>query len=200
MSDTNTKPYEGYPTWPSSALRQPSNPPHACMGLNSCKGQDRFGFIGPPDGINAGRPNECAGQGFCSTTADHTCHVKNDCAHQGGCGLYGTAAEQNRPGGNACGALGSCATPINAERFSTDGPNRDKSVWLRARKVFQDTVWNELKHEHPDLPDKLPRIGGEAYQSLPDDFKYGPPHAWISAGGTMTACGASGLSGAGSCV
>ena len=201
MSDTEKKnPFEGYPTWPSSSLRQPSNPPHACMGLNQCKGQDRYGFIGPPDGINAGKPNDCAGQGFCSTTADHTCHVKNDCAGQGGCGLYGTAEEQDNPGANGCGALGSCATPINAERFSTDGPNRDKSVWLRAREVFKQTTWKELKKDNPDLPDELPRVGGEAYASLPDSFKDGPPYAWISAGGCMTACGASGLSGAGGCA
>ena len=70
-------------------------PLHACMGLNSCKGSDRYGVTGGP----AGRPpNDCAGQGYCSTTADHTCHVQNNCRNQGGCGLYGTAEEMDRPG------------------------------------------------------------------------------------------------------
>ena len=170
------------------------------MGLNQCKRQDRFGFLGPPDGANAGQPNECAGQGFCSTTADHTCHVKNDCANQGGCGLYGTAEEQSNPGINDCGALGSCATPMNAERFSTDGKNQEKSVWRRARKVFHKKVWPELRAQNPDLPKKLPPVGGSAYRGLPEVFKDGPPYAWISAGGCMTACGSSGMSGAGGCV
>ncbi|VAW55786.1 hypothetical protein MNBD_GAMMA07-1986 [hydrothermal vent metagenome] len=193
--------YAGAPSFPT-------NPPatipsgadrHACMGLNECKNQGRT------------LANDCAGQGSCSTSlaynpadentpniTDHTCHVLNDCAGQGGCGLYGTADEQNNPGGNECRSLGSCATPINAERFSTDGPNQGKSVWSRAREVFTTEVWPELKKTNPKLPDTPPQVPGTNKQ--PDLFKYGPSIEWIEhEGGGMTACGASGMSGAGSC-
>ena len=180
-------------------------PLHACMGLNSCKGSDRYGVTGGP----AGRPpNDCAGQGYCSTTADHTCHVQNNCRNQGGCGLYGTAEEMDRPGHNDCRSLGSCATPINAERFSTNGPNQSNSVWARAREVFAE-VWPELRQEllakkaageiSPDQ--KLPvKLGSE-----PTLFTAtGPTYLWISDDnkhrGNMTACGSSGMSGAGGCV
>jgi hypothetical protein len=116
--------YKGIPKFPGSPPATAENP-HACMGLNQCNNQGRTA------------DNACAGQGYCSTAlaynyaspsnptvSDHTCHVLNNCAGQGGCGLYGTADEQNHPGANDCKTLGSCATPINAERFSTDGPNR----------------------------------------------------------------------------
>lgn len=169
---------------------------HACMGLNSCKGQGRT------------RDNNCAGQGYCSTAleynyadpsqpkvSDHTCHVKNDCAGQGGCGLYGTAEEQNHPSGNDCATLGSCATPINAERFSTDGPNRGKSVWKRARKVFEEKTWPSLREQNPSLPKEPPAV---PHAEL---FSNGPTMEWIEtySGEGMTACGASGMSGANSC-
>lgn len=97
---------------------------HACMGLNACKGHDRFGT------------NECAGRGSCATQ-QHVCHTLNNCRGQGGCGLYGSAEEQCRPGANACAFQGSCATPIQAERFATEGPNAGKSVWLLARRLFE---------------------------------------------------------------
>src|SRR5690606_1853301 len=106
----------------------PANPPtyfalpagaerHACMGLNACKGQDRFGLQGHEDPKSPGHyvQNSCAGQGYRSTAlnylgeaSDHSCHVMNGCKHQGGCGLYGTAHEQSRPGFNSCKSLGSC--------------------------------------------------------------------------------------------
>ena len=70
---------------------------HACMGLNACKNLGRT------------QDNDCAGQGYCSTTPDHTCHVTNACRHQGGCGLYGTAEELANPGANDCRYQGSCA-------------------------------------------------------------------------------------------
>jgi hypothetical protein len=178
-------------------------PLHACMGLNSCAGSDRFGAQGPP----GGKPNACAGQGYCSTAVDHTCHVQNDCRGQGGCGLYGTGEEMNKPGANDCKSLGSCATPINAERFSANGPNKSKSVWARARKVFEQN-WPQTQK---DLVDKqkaglipktqpLPAKPGP----VPAAFaNIGPSYLWISANdtqrGNMTACGASGLSGAGGC-
>ena len=100
---------------------------HACMGLNACKGHDRFGT------------NACAGQGFCATQT-HVCHTLNNCRGQGGCGLYGDASEQCRPGANDCAWQGSCATPIQAERFSTQGPNAGKSTWLLARKLFEERM------------------------------------------------------------
>ncbi len=190
-------PYKKAPKWPTTIGPQPHGlPSHACMGLNSCKASDRFGAAGPPDGPNPGKPNACAGQGYCSTTADHTCHVQNDCKNQGGCGLYGTAEELNNPGHNACKSLGSCATPINAERFSTNGPNQAKSVWARARAVFEEN-WPEMRKDVKDAPKKLGPV--------PAPFtNIGPPYLWISADNTarghMTACGASGLSGAGGCT
>lgn len=190
--------YQGIPKFPSAPPApgdlQAGEAPHACLGLNSCKGQGRT------------RDNACAGQGYCSTAlefnyatpdapnvSDHTCHVKNNCAGQGGCGLYGTAEEQNRPGANACATLGSCATPINAERFSTDGPNRGKGVWQRAREVFTAETWPKLRKENPKLPAKPPLAN--------PIFQYGPTIEWIQeySGEGMTACGSSGMSGAGSC-
>jgi hypothetical protein len=137
----NVNRYKGIPAFPAQppSTLGDNEVRHACMGLNQCQGQGRT------------RDNSCAGQGYCSTAleynysdpsqpqvSDHTCHVLNACAGQGGCGLYGTAEEQNLPGANDCATLGSCATPINAERFSTDGPNGGKSVWVRARAVFAE--------------------------------------------------------------
>ena len=188
-------PYKDAPAWPKKNGSLPlGSVIHACMGLNSCKGQDRFGEAGPPDASNPG-PNACAGQGYCSTAADHTCHVQNECKNQGGCGLYGTAEELNNPGNNACKSLGSCATPINAERFSTNGKNTGKSVWARARQVFENN-WDDIRTHVAGAPEKL----GPA----PAPFtETGPPYLWISNDNkertNMTACGASGMSGAGGC-
>lgn len=195
--------YAGVPKFPSSppATVASGEVRHACMGLNSCRDQGRT------------RDNACAGQGYCSTAlaynakdpsspsvSDHTCHVQNDCANQGGCGLYGTAAEQLEPGHNGCQNLGSCATPINAERFASDGAMRGKSVWLRAREVFTDKVWPGLREQNPDLPEAPPPVPGSA--ANPDLFAYGPTIEWIQdySDAGMTACGSSGLSGAGSCA
>jgi hypothetical protein len=193
------------PVFPVQPASGPQGMPlHACMGLNSCQGSDRFGAAGPP-----GRgPNSCAGQGYCATATNHTCHVENDCRNQGGCGLYGTGEEMDRPGHNDCRSLGSCATPINAERFSTNGPNQGKSVWVRARAVFEKHVWPELrkellgKQESGEIPagQKLPETLG----AVPAPFaETGPTYLWISdvntARGNMTACGSSGMSGAGGC-
>lgn len=193
-------PYANQPKFiPTPSNLQPAGLPlHSCMGLNSCKGSDRFGTTGPV----GGQPNSCAGQGYCSTTADHTCHVQNDCRNQGGCGLYGTGEEMNHPGINDCRSLGSCATPINAERFSTNGPNQGKSVWMRARAVFE-AAWPS---QRADLLKKLP-----PGQTLPVKLGRppaafagtGPTYLWISDDntqrGNMTACGGSGMSGAGGC-
>jgi hypothetical protein len=201
-----TNPYADAPAFPLTIGEQPQGMPlHACMGLNACAGSDRFGKFGPP----GGQPNACAGQGYCSTTADHSCHVQNHCANQGGCGLYGTAEEMDNPGSNACRSLGSCATPINGERFSTNGPNQGRSVWARARRVFEEKVWTEVraglledqsKGAVPNQP--LPQTLGRP----PADFATtGPTYMWITGGGTgssgdVSSCGASGLSGAGGCA
>lgn len=199
-------PYDDAPAFPTKVGPGPTGMPlHACMGLNSCQGSDRYGLAGPPGG---GGPNACAGQGYCSTTADHTCHVQNDCRRQGGCGLYGTAEEMDRPSTNDCRSLGSCATPINAERFSTDGPNQGKSVWARAREVFAEQVWPDLRQ---DLLDKQASGQIPAGQPLPATLgdvpalfaATGPTYLWITddnkARSNMTACGSSGMSGAGGC-
>jgi len=173
------------------------------MGLNACAGADRFGVLGAP-----GRePNACAGQGYCATGTDHTCHVQNECKGQGGCGLYGTGEEMNNPGANACRSQGSCATPINAERFSTNGPNRGKSVWLRARAVFE-TNWAATRAELlAARQDGKPASGQPLPETLgapPAAFAAtGPTYLWISddneSRGNMTACGSSAMSGAGGC-
>ncbi|MBI3716557.1 MAG: hypothetical protein HY255_11240 [Betaproteobacteria bacterium] len=188
-------PYADIPMYPTVPPTDPADP-HACMGLNSCKGRDRFGPQGHPGPSGVLVQNDCAGQGYCSTTADHTCHVLNSCAGQGGCGLYGTAEEQNKPGLNECQSLGSCATPINAERFSTDGPNQGKSVWLRAREVFREHRWPDIARERGLDPHRLPE------PPHPELFANGPTFAWVSQNpnGGMTACGSSGMSGAGSCA
>jgi hypothetical protein len=197
-------PYAAEPAFPTTIGAQPQGMPlHACMGLNSCKASDRFGAAGAP-GIG---PNQCAGQGYCATGTDHTCHVQNDCAGQGGCGLYGTGEEMNNPGANACRSQGSCATPINAERFSTNGPNQGKSVWLRARAVFE-TNWQatqaklKAKQAAGTIPadQPLPPTPGPAPAAF---AATGPTYLWISqdneARGNMTACGSSAMSGAGGC-
>jgi hypothetical protein len=195
--------YQGAPKFPAAppATVGEGEVRHACMGLNHCRTQGRT------------RDNACAGQGYCSTAlkydyanpkdplvSDHTCHVLNACRGQGGCGLYGTAEEQDLPGANECASLGSCATPINAERFSTDGPNHAKSVWLRAREVFKEKVWPSLRQQDPRLPPDPPQVPGT--EAHPELFAYGPTIEWIDdySGEGMTACGSSGMSGAGSCA
>ncbi|WP_313537300.1 hypothetical protein [Sphingomonas sp.] len=199
-------PYAEEPAFPGPGVIGPQPegiPLHACMGLNACAGADRFGVLGAP-----GRePNACAGQGYCATGTDHTCHVQNECKGQGGCGLYGTGEEMNNPGANACRSQGSCATPINAERFSTNGPNRGKSVWLRARAVFE-TNWAATRAELlAARQDGKPASGQPLPETLgapPAAFAAtGPTYLWISddneSRGNMTACGSSAMSGAGGC-
>lgn len=192
--------YQGVPVFPAKPPTPgqllPGELRHACMGLNHCKGQGRT------------RDNECAGQGMCSTAlafdfadpnspliSDHTCRVLNNCKSQGGCGLYGTGEQQDNPGANKCASLGCCATPINAERFSMDGNNRGKSVWLRAREVFAEQTWPQLRAKSASLPPEPP------LPPHPHLFQYGPTIEWIQeySGHGMTACGSSGMSGAGSC-
>jgi hypothetical protein len=197
-------PYADCPSFPANPVPPHRGVPlHACMGLNACAGSDRFG----PDPADRA-PNACAGQGYCSNTADHSCHVQNNCRNQGGCGLYGNGEEMDQPGVNDCRSLGSCATPINAERFSANGTNRGKSVWVRARKVFEEQVWPELRQE---LLARQAARGIKCDQPLPETLgsppapfaETGPTYLWVSAGneerGNMAACGSSGTSGAGGC-
>lgn len=153
---------------------------HACMGLNACNGQDRF------------QSNECAGQGLCFTSNNHTCHTLNDCKHQGGCGLYGTSKEQGQPGANACKGHGSCATPINAERFATASGLEGQSVWQLARAAFEERMESEGR--------AFAGPPTEAFQTINDEeAAVGPSFKWIKEHGCLTACGSSGMSGAGSC-
>ena len=200
MSDTaNAKPpfnYADTAAGKAGIAHVPATDLHACLGLNSCKGQDRYGMRGP-DGSN---PNACAGQGYCSTTANHSCHTNNDCANQGGCGLYGWGPELAVPGQNDCQSMGSCATPINAERFVTDGAKRGLSVWSLARAAFEEAYEKKrvaAEREKLTNPETkvLPALG-----PAPAPFREtGPTYAWVSKTGCMAACGSSGMSGAGSC-
>jgi len=197
-------PFAGEPEFPNNIGPQPLGMPlHACMGLNSCAASDRFGTTGH----GKGQSNACAGQGYCSTAVDHTCHVQNACQGQGGCGLYGTADEMSSPGANSCQSLGSCATPINAERYSANGFNQGKSVWARARVVFEQN-WPQTRQKllkmqaegkiQPSQP--LPATLGQPPAAFAN---IGPSYLWISVDNAkrnnMTACGASGMSGAGGC-
>jgi hypothetical protein len=136
---------------------------HICMGLNACKGHDRYGT------------NECAGTGYCATAQAHTCHTLNNCRGQGGCGLYGDGEEQNFPGANDCAWQGSCAVPVQAERYSTQGPNKGKSVWGLARKLFEERMQKANRN-----------FGASPY-------KCGPPQAWLTQIlGSYDSCGNSG--------
>src|SRR3569623_895854 len=198
-------PYADAPAFPLTIGTVPEGMPlHACMGLNSCQGSDRFGTSGPP----GGQPTACAGQGYSTTAATPTSHEQTACRNQGGCGHNKTGEEMDNAGHNECKSLGSCATPINAERFSTKGHNRGKSVWARARKVFEEQAWPALRQE---LLEKQASGEVAADQPLPGTLGHppagfadtGPTYLWISndniSRGNMTACGASGMSGAGGC-
>jgi hypothetical protein len=67
--------------------------PHACRGLNACKGQGADG------------KNDCAGQGDCASVAwHHSCSGQNDCKGQGGCG--------DNPTQNDCKGKGGCHVPL----------------------------------------------------------------------------------------
>ncbi|HEV2859865.1 MAG TPA: hypothetical protein VGX48_02540 [Pyrinomonadaceae bacterium] len=136
---------------------------HACMGLNACKGHDRFGT------------NSCAGTGYCATAERHNCKSLNNCRGQGGCGLYGTAEDDATPGANECAWQGSCAVPIQAERYSTQGENKGKSVWVLARKLFEERM------------KKANRTYG------PSPYECGPPQAWlVQSLGSYDSCGSAG--------
>ncbi len=112
---------------------------HACMGLNACKGHDVNGT------------NDCAGMGQCATVK-HDCHTLNNCQRQGGCGFYGSEEEQNNPGNNPCAWMGSCAVPIDADRYTyAKGLNKQK-VWKLARARFEERMKNEVKRDFGPSP------------------------------------------------
>lgn len=102
---------------------------HVCRGLNACKGHD----------INGEAP--MAGMGECATV-QHVCHGDGSCRGQGGCGYAGTDYEQSKPGEQSCSRNGSCASPINESRVFSAGPYKGKSVWKRARAVFEARMYD----------------------------------------------------------
>ena len=136
---------------------------HACLGLNACKG------------LGASRTNDCAGQGDCAST-HHPCHTLNDCKGQGGCGLFGTTEEFCHPGENDCKYQGSCGTPILSSRFISQGPNKGQSVWLLARKLFENRM----------------KAAGISYGPPPDGQLYGPSDLYAKQHNISESCGQSG--------
>lgn len=137
---------------------------HACMGLNACKGH---GWSGK---------NDCAGTGDCATNR-HPCHTLNNCRGQGGCGLFGTSQEFCTPGDNQCASQGSCGTPILATRYITQGPNKGTSVWLLARKLFEERMAQAKRTVGPP----------------PAGQQYGPTEEFAKERGASESCGQSGL-------
>jgi hypothetical protein len=102
---------------------------HVCRGLNACKGHDAAGEA------------PMAGMGECATVW-HNCHGGGACRGQGGCGYEGSEYEQSQPGEQSCAQNGSCASPINESRVFSGGPYKGKSVWKRARAVFEARMYN----------------------------------------------------------
>jgi hypothetical protein len=102
---------------------------HVCMGLNACTAHDVTGTA------------PMAGMGQCAT-AIHVCHGDNSCRGQGGCGYSGSDFEQSKPGDQSCNLNGSCASPINASRVFSAGPYKGKSVWKRARAIFEARMYD----------------------------------------------------------
>jgi hypothetical protein len=138
----------------------PEQPPgaalelHVCMGLNACQGHDVTGAA------------PMAGMGACATVS-HVCHGSNACRGQGGCGYAGVDVEQGKPGDQSCKWNGSCASPINVSRVSSAGPNKGKSVWKLARRIFEERMYDAGVPFGPSP--------GEGY---PDDLvpSYEPPY------------------------
>lgn len=140
---------------------------HVCMGLNNCANQ---GYSGK---------NDCAGMGDCATAVGHPCHTLNDCKGQGGCGIFGTTQEFCHPGLNDCKYQGSCGVPILNSRFIAQGPNKGRSVWILARKRFEE--YREANN--------LPKPG-------PAPLQYGPTNEYVSkitgSPGSHSSCAQSG--------
>lgn len=109
---------------------------HVCAGLNACAGHDVTGTA------------LIAGAGRCATS-QHVCHGVGACRGQGGCGYSGSAYEQAIPAEQSCSHHGSCASPINECRVSTMGPNKGRSVWKLARKLFEARMFNSTVQFQP---------------------------------------------------
>jgi hypothetical protein len=116
---------------------------HVCMGLNSCQSHDIKGTA------------PMAGMGHCAT-AIHVCHGDNACRGQGGCGYSGSDYEQAKPGNQSCSLNGSCASPINASRVFSAGPYKGKSVWKRARAIFEERMYESGVRFGPSPGDGYP--------------------------------------------
>lgn len=132
---------------------------HVCMGLNACQGHDVTGTA------------TLAGTGQCAT-APHVCHGSNNCRGQGGCGYAGIDVEQGKPGDQSCKWNGSCASPINVSRVSSAGPNKGKSVWKLARRIFEERMYDAGVPFGPSpgegIPDELVPSYEPAYEDCPD--------------------------------
>lgn len=90
--------------------------PHACRGLNACKGQGASG------------KNECAGQGDCATKAwHHSCSGQNDCKGQGGCG--------DNPTQNDCKGKGGCHVPLMKSVWDSARKHFEDTMEKEGKKV-----------------------------------------------------------------
>ena len=149
MWDLGTRMYEvwmagGVPDF-AYDIYTPPQYPHACQGLNDCKGQ------GAPETIGGEPTGTQMGDGYCATAWFHTCGTDNQCKGQGGCG-YAVTSNINDfknnwiPNENSCNGKGGCGTPIPEkqgfnsqgdsaapEQFPDGSPCRGASVWERAR-------------------------------------------------------------------
>lgn len=89
--------------------------PHACSGLNACKGQGASG------------KNDCAGQGDCATKSwYHSCHGANDCKGQGGCGETATQ--------NDCKGKGECSIPLMGKAWESARKHFEKKMEEAGKK------------------------------------------------------------------
>jgi hypothetical protein len=111
---------------PGAARTEPAKPagdevavagePHACSGLNACKGQGASG------------KNDCAGQGDCAAKSwYHSCAGQNDCKGQGGCGSEATQ--------NDCKGKGSCHIPLMKSAWESARQHFEKKMEEAGKKV-----------------------------------------------------------------
>ena len=90
--------------------------PHACSGLNACKGQGATG------------KNECAGQGECASVAwHHTCAGQNACKGQGGCGQTATI--------NDCKGKGACHIPLMGAAWKTARKHFEEKMKAEEKEI-----------------------------------------------------------------
>jgi hypothetical protein len=90
--------------------------PHACRGLNTCKGKGKGG------------KNACAGQGACASVDAHSCRGDNACRGQGGCG--------EKPAENKCKGMGGCEVPMEHEAAWKKARKRFEEVMKAEGKTF----------------------------------------------------------------